>query len=895
MRIFQAGAHVGWIAAVIVISGLAAGKAQDAPTNPQDELKAQIVEWREKVEGSDLEETFKGPAMEALDEAATRLQQAQGFRQQAAVLTKDAPSDPAELERLETELKQLPETKDEPLEMPQDVDRLRARLEAERAAVAQTSSELETAESTLLALRELPVKVANRLPEAKAEVTQKKAKLALIGDPQELSLAANADRLQLEAEITALESEIELLEKQQVGHPTREGIAEAKAELLAARLDRLKDHVTAFETELNLRLESEVDQMRDQVSTVIETVDDPEIVELAEGLKPLVAQLDETTNAIKATVSRLEATGKRLDQLKKESQRLRRQVELGGQDGAFSQVLLDRQRRLEDRRSLDFELRQLDRELSDAQLEGFRLEDEQADLGTMREHWEENAEALGVIEVRASLVERLLNNQRALVGDLARLTADKRAFRDLSHEFAQFLSEQLFLSRSSSPVGPKFFEQLPSTIRWAMSPSHWRELARALVLIPTRHPVSMSVVVLVVTALVVCRRRLKRSIRERSKRIRRISTDRLGHTIRALVETLLLALPVPMLMAFTAWALSSQPWADPWVRGFSSWLGWASWALMWVFSLTELASDDGVGQVHFGWKKEPSARLRSSLKWIAACYLPTLLLSGLTVFESNPSYFDSLGRLGFMIGQCVMAWAFWRMFHPSMGVFSDIIRERPERLLSKGRYVWIGIASGFPLALALMAALGYGITALLLSEFFHVAMRWVAVGVVVYGLLLRWLMIRARRLGLQEAIARRKARQESQAEAEDEDEEFRGETVSVEDAEVEMDLKSVAQQMRRLLRSLIGIGVLLGMVYAAASMLPLAQVSSAKVEGVSWLGLAKAVLIGAVALTVIRNLPGFVDLAGMRALGVAPGVRYAVTTLGQYAVGAVADRKSTRL
>ncbi|MBK1828109.1 mechanosensitive ion channel domain-containing protein [Haloferula rosea] len=885
---FQAGASRWLVTLVITVGWLTAAERQESALDPARELRSEVADLRVSLEASDLDDAGKESVKQVLDTASNRIDAAVQSKQQMEGLGKSSPRGAAELEGLKRELADLPTIESQELEIPEDIDSLRGRLEAERAAVAQASTELGDAQSMLTDLRELPVRVANRLPEAKAEFSQKKAKLALLGEPADESLAAMADRVLVEAEIEALESEIALLERQQVGIATREQVAAARLELVSRRLKLREAAVAVYEGELNRRLENEVARMRDEVRELVREAGDEGIKRLAADLNPLVEQLGSTTDRIENTRSRLDETQQRLDHLKKESERLRRQVELGGKDGAFSQVLLDRRRRLEDGRGLNFDLRTLDEELSDAQLEGYRLEDLSEDLDQLREEWADVPEAMRVLEIRGILLGRLQDNQSALLRDLARLSTDKRAYRDLTQEFSSFLSEQLFLSRSSPPIGTKFFQQLPGSIAWTFSSENWVQLARGLAAIPGRHPFVTSLLVLVVGALLGLRRRLRESIANSGKRIRRISTDRLVHTLRGLLDTLLLAAPLPLVLAFLAWGLSSQPRVDTWVRGFGSWLGWTAWALMWIFSLREMAREEGVGQRHFGWNAGSSERLRHSLGIIAVFYLPILLLTGLTVFESNPGYFDSLGRLSFIVAECVMAWAFWRMFHPSAGVFADIIRERPDRMLSKWRYLWIGLAAGLPIGLAVMAALGYGLTALILSELFHASMRWIGIGVVVYGVLLRWLMIRARRIGLQEAIARRNARRESLEEGEDPDETSTGETVAADDAQVEMDIKSVAQQMRRLLRSLIGVGVLLAMVYTGASMLPLEEVARSEVANFSWLGLIQAVLIGAVSLTVIRNLPGMVDLAGMRASGVAPGVRYAVATLCQYAVGALA-------
>jgi potassium efflux system protein len=58
-------------------------------------------------------------------------------------------------------------------------------------------------------------------------------------------------------------------------------------------------------------------------------------------------------------------------------------------------------------------------------------------------------------------------------------------------------------------------------------------------------------------------------------------------------------------------------------------------------------------------------------------------------------------------------------------------------------------------------------------------------------------------------------------------------------------------------------------------------------EGLTLLGLAKALLIGIVTFIAVRNLPGLLELGVLRATTVEPGTRHAISTLCQYAVIAI--------
>ncbi|BCX48431.1 potassium transporter [Haloferula helveola] len=858
--------------------------AQDAP--PADsELSDAIGAKREALESSDLDDSFKQPAVDKLDEAEGRLKDAQDYSARAEALREATPGLPAEAERLKAELQQVPDSPEAIAEG--SVSELRDRYETERAAVAELEAELSEAERKLVDLKARPVEVGTRLPLASAELSRTDAKLSALGDPAAESLVESADRLLLQAEKAALQAETEMLEQEQVGQAMREEVADLEKQLLEAQLANRRSTVVALEEKLKSQLEGEVNELRKLVDEIAaDAADaDPEIRQLASELPGLVDRLESTADEISDTGEKLDDSRRKLEKLRREDQRLRREVQLGGLEGAFSQVLLDQRRRLPDRRGLDYDLRLLEEEISEAQLAGFRIDDLMAEQRQLEETWEGNREAEPVLRMRGELLDRLGRSQRALIQDLARLGADEKAYRDLTVEFSEFLSEQLFWRRSSKPIGRDFFVDLPGSVGWVFGADRWRSLGESLMSIPSRHPVATVGICLVLIGLVGFRPKLRASIEHSAKRIRRISTDRLVHTLRALLDSLLLAAPVPIALGFLFWALSSEPKADDWVRGIGAWCHWASFTLMWILTLRELSRPGGVGRVHFGWEKEAAEILHKMLGRFALLYLPALLLASLTVFEEDSRYFDSIGRLGFIASQIGITAIFLKMFRPSTGVFAAVVKERPDRLLSKWSGIWYALVVAVPATLAILAALGYALTGMILSEVFQASLRWLGAGVVLYGVLLRWFLIKERRIALSEAIQERKERRE----AAEKPPEGGEETVTVDDEEIEPKLDEVARQTRRLLRSLIGIGVLVAIWYTVSNALPVDQAAGeiAVAGSLDWLGVMQAILIVLVTFTVVKNLPGLLDLGGMRESGMAPGTRYAVATLCQYALAAI--------
>ncbi|GAA5483137.1 mechanosensitive ion channel domain-containing protein [Haloferula sargassicola] len=863
--------------------------AQEAPAPPAadafSDLEAKINQAAADLESSGLDEPFLTQTKDELDKARASVGQARQFRERAAKLEQSGVAAPDEVSRLEGQLAAL--GKPPELKVPKGIDALREQLETARAESARLKAAAGKAADDLTRLQARPVEVGARLPAASAELAQAETRLGALGDAAQESLVQTADRLALQAEVESLRAEVAMLGTEQVGQGLRERIATLDKELLEAQATRAAATVKKLEASLDTKMQDEIEVFRDRVTKIgaWDPKSDPELAQAARGLPELVDELAGKIRKLNELQGQMDRVHRDLENLQKDNTRLQRQAELGGLEGVFSQVLLDLRRRLPDPHGLDFRLKKLEESIAEAQLEDYRLGELRDEHRALAKRWADDPKATAMLKLRGELLSQLSDTQRSLIQDLARFGSDQVAYRDLTVEFSKFVMEQLFLRRSSKPVGRGFFTGLPASAAWLIRGDDWVQVGKSIATIPFRRPVATGFAGLAVLLLVAARRRLRSAIERRNQRIRRISTDRITHTLGGLVASLLLALALPIVLGFVSWGLASDPDAPERARGLATGLAWSAWFLGWILFLGEIARPQGIGPVHLGWTEHSARLLRRTLYPAAAWFVPSLLLVSITIFEDSAVYFDSLGRLAFIIAQVGIASVFARMLHPPTGVFSPIITDRPERLMSRLRWVWFGLAVGVPLALAVLAAIGYSLTALMLQEEFQSSLRWVAGGVVGYGVLLRWFMIKQRRLTLAQAIRERKARREPKNEPQDTEEIV----APVDEDDIELDLDDIARQTRRLLRSLVSVGVIVAIAYAWAGALPLAQVAEhiSIPGGLSWLGLVRAALVLTVTFTVVKNLPGLLDLGGLRESGIAPGTRYAVAALSQYAAAAI--------
>jgi potassium efflux system protein len=303
--------------------------------------------------------------------------------------------------------------------------------------------------------------------------------------------------------------------------------------------------------------------------------------------------------------------------------------------------------------------------------------------------------------------------------------------------------------------------------------------------------------------------------------------------------------------------------------------------------LAAVCRPGGLGACHFGWNQEILARFRSAIHWFLPVYVPALLLTTSSMYGAAADYFDSVGRVSFILAHAWTAVLLWRLLQGPNGVLTTFTREHPTGLVTRWRHLWFPLLLAFPLVLILFASLGYLITAMEFSLGLIMTLALIAGGSVLYGLALRRFKMKQRKLALAEAIERRRARQEAAASEEPQEQAAEIVTVDPEDDE-ERDLESISEQTRTLLRLAFSVAVGVAIIVFWSQTFPLiAVVDSIPVpltEGLTLLGLLQAVLILVVGYFAVQNLPGLIELAVLRTKTIDAGTRTAITTLCQYAV-----------
>ncbi|MFT5042274.1 MAG: potassium efflux system protein [Hyphomicrobiaceae bacterium] len=884
---------------LFAVIGMGALRAQNSGAAPDSEVTtvASVADIEALLAALESNEELAASAKDTIGARYTlaikNLKNAEGRAAKATAFRDSIQTAPDETIALTAQLQALPAPEDVANEVSiqglADPQRL---IISRRSQLEDRRAQLADAERQLVGVGERSKEIDARLPIARNERRNSETKLTAPEIANATSTQQVADRLVVLSKREALSAEIEMLRQEQLTIDLQENTALARRDLLERQLENDGASLKALEALASQRQLTEANTLAERIAAALTVADSERGDEAVAALAAEMQQLSQDNIAAVKQIMEINETfddvTAKLTQLSSEFERIKEKLKLGGLEGTFGQVLAGQRRRLPSPHSFDYALEERRATLLEVRLELGRAERKLKKQPALQKSFAESSPAAvtQLVELRGEVLGKLRTEYRTLVRGLSRLDAEERSYRDKIVDVRDFLAEKEVLTRSSAPLSPRSFKDLPAGVQWLVGPERWRELGRASIGIFQRNPTLSVFIAIVVIALVAMRRRLIRTITESGIQTKRISTDRYAHTFKAVVATGLLTLPVPIVLGFVAWALVRDPNGSDWLRGFSRGLYWSAFIVAGSWFLVSACRRGGLGVAHFRWNEEGAIRVRRALWQSMAVYLPGLVIISSLLFENSSQHFDGVGRIALSLAHLWMAFVLGKLLSPSRGIVAGIIKKHPRRLVAILRYVWYPVVLIFPLALVVLACLGYVLTALILSLLGVSTLGLVAAGVVFYHLVLRWFMINERKLALEEAIEERRARREAAAQTE---EDVVDESIDVE--EPELDLDAVGQQTRSMLRSLtiVGVVIVIWTLWSAQRGLSVHQTLDqfGIVGDFSLLEFVQAVLVGVTFSVVIRNLPGLLELMGLRAAAKDAGTRFAIATLCQYGVAIV--------
>ncbi len=873
-----------------------------ATTTPEAgalEIGKEVLEQRLKAveANSALDEAVRGEVVQRYKEGIAQVDEAIRFRTAAKVYRDVIVSGPAETEKLTTELAGIqttvldsanPQKSLPPEVMDMKLPQLEQRLAAERASLSEFGAELTTiSEQLVVEENSRAAQLQTDLQTARDALTKIDQELALLPEAPTGELD-EARRSLLLARRQAQRAKIEMLEQEQLSREPRIALLSAKKDKLQAQITLQEQLLAVMETQANRLRQQMAEESRltaEQAQTLAEGKGEA-FKNMADEVAGLSAEHVQLTEKLTRLSDRRKAADDKLKTLTTKATNIKTQLSVNGPRGAYGQVLLDEQRSLPPKRFAFQRASALDLEMAEARARKFALDEEvtAANLAVAKSKADPGppSDFDRLMEKKQQVLTNLRDSHRALIDGLDKLSQTEAKYASQLEDYRAFLTEKLFWYRSSSVLGLQTIQELPAAVGALLSPARTGELILAGERILKERYLIVALVALAVILLTVTRPRMIHTLEDLGVKVRKTSQDSYVHTLRALILTVALALPFALFVGYIGWELARVPASavsTTWIYGVSDALLWLSVVSFVLAFLNEVARPRGLGERHFGWKAESMRRLQSDNRLIWWTYVPAYFVVLLTL-NLGPVYFDSLGRVVFLVATLLLAMIARRLFNPKDGVFAGYVEQNTEGWLAKLSWLWYPLLVASPLVFAIMAISGYMLTALTLNYQFQLSATCVAAGPIVYGLTLRAFSINERKLALQRALEQWRHKREAAETTQDE-------IVDVD--ETKIDLKMVGDQTRALLRFIVSLGILVGIWLVWASAVPalrhLDDISA--IGAMSWTDLLTGIVIAIATVVASRNLPGILEIAILRNLPIEQGNRTAIATLIGYIIFAI--------
>ena len=795
-------------------------------------------------------------------------------------------------------------------------DDLAQKLDEEIANLAAVEAKVALLEARLGSEARRPAKIRNEIAAARSQAeglaSQSGDRLARDEGPQ-FEVAA---RLAAETRLEAFQTEIVMLDQELLSYGARNELLKAQRDeatqstsWLAQRIDVLREAVSE-----RRRIEAELPIAQARAALEGASADEPLMRELAEEnlslvelLREQVAELDEL-----AARERERPRGTQVDNAYRSA---RRRLELEDSSAPVGLAIIERRRKLPSTREYTAERRLLSRSITVVSLRLIEAEEEREELRDISAYTdkriaEAGREPLGdlarkefedLVRTHRSLLDRTMANDTALQRRLYDLDDALRLLTEKTTAYDEFLTERLLWVRSTTSVDANTLADLLAELNRYLAPGPWLETFHLSVLRSVEAPIYL-LILLVAAALVWRRKRIRTALVDCGRNVGRIREDTMQSTFEAVVYTLLLAAPAPLVLAAVGGALATTDDAATFARAVGAGLlRMAAWVFFFL-ALRSLFRTGGVADQHFGWDRSALNGLRGQLGWFVAFMFPVLfvLFTSIAVENRPANSGEALTLLAFVALLAGWIALVIGIGHPTKGSARPMLASRSKGALWRRRYVWFPLAVSLPAAAIALELFGFRYIAQKFVQPLFQSIAFLTVVWLAAALVGRWLLMTSRRLAFEEAVAARKAARARQAgESEEAAEGAAGED---DIGAPEVDLSALDADSRKLLNATALLLAVLGLTGIWGDFIPALRVLNdvdlwnkmALVDGaerlvpVTLADLLLAAIIGIGGYILAANLPSLIDIILLKQGSASAGGRYTLETLTRYSIVAFA-------
>lgn len=894
-------------------------KSTNAATKNGSELTLEAIQERVKSveENNELEAGVKARILDNYAKTLVQLKQASdatALGEQYARLTREAPET---LQQIKLQLaKPAPPTA--PVIAPD------ATLAQLQSMLTQAESNFTEAQKSLQSLKEEPkrradlrLEIPKNADSARQQLADIEKQLETKPAPGESADLTNSVHAYLEARKRAITAEMATAQIELQYFDSTGDLLSAQRDRAAQRVLETEEHAKALRAIVNDRRRQEADQQAIE-ATRASVQAHPAVRKIAEVNAALAGRRRTLATTIERTAHEVEHLDQVVQLMDEQFNRISKRYDTAGTTEAIGLLLRKQRDDLPNRTSNVQEINRRTALIAEVCLELIDDEEKRSDLATIDRHVkaimthlqppipENEKEYLQesirqVLEAQRDLYDSLIADTNSYLDNLVEADVRQRQLISKVDEYAAYADERILWIRSAKILGVADLHQLMPAISWLVNGENWVTVGYAIWNDVLNRPLQALLLLAAFLILVLFRRFLRTKITQLGEIAARSNNTAFYPTLWVLLITGLLAIQWPSILYYVGHALTATERGSEFIHAVGQGLRKAGVIYATFEMLRLVCRRHGLGEDHFGWNKTSTRLLRSAISWFMVCGLPLILIVTITESQSNESIKNSLGRLAFLGTLIALMASAHSVMQPVGGALEFAYAAAPKAWATQLKTVWYVLTLLCPLSLGVLSLSGYHYTSVQLA-WRLLATFWLVIGLlIVHATLIRWSLLSYRDLAMRKA---RERRAEAAAGGTPAGTPIAAAASLPGKTQEEVALSDINKQSRKALQLFMAVGMAIGVWLVWGDIMPalgalrnieLWMVETASTDGsasttvlkpVTLADVLLAIVIGSLTFTASRNLPSLLEIALLQRLPLDAGVRYAITTVIQYAITA---------
>jgi len=743
--------------ATVVQVGFAEGQSSTETSITQADIDAKI---KEATDATSLDEATKKETLERLKSATEWLKTAKEAGEKPVQYQADIKSAPEDIReakqalaapRVET---QFNVTETPPLkEIEQSAAEVDARLKQAKETLAKKEETIKRRNARKAELTKL-------IPETEKNFEEAKKAMATALDVT--SLVDTARRIEAETKLFALDRQRTLFPLESKRIDAISELGPLQRDVAKRDLEHLEKESTAWQKFLAESRKRDSDRQAEQARRQLQDAD-PALkslakrnAELAERRKEVVSLIEETGREVKQATSAVET-------IKDDFEKMEEKVKKAGNSTTIG-LLLRRQRdQLPGLKNCRDRLRFISAETPAVHLSLLNLQDEQELLeerdavvagvvarldGTPRQYDDAYfAQMVGdLLTTKEELLTTLTRDHDEYLKLLSELEVAQKELIANARASRAFIDERVLWIRSSEPIGFSHFGEAWIELQDLGQPAQWLAIITALKNRVVQKPLLAVLGALIVVSMLLCRQRFRSQVNRICETDPDTLRARFSPTVEAIVAAALATAFWPGLMWLVGWQLMTVQGMPP--LGIA--LGFGLQSATYVFWLCRFARQicrrNGIAERHFEWSPESVSLARRNLSWLSAIGLPCVFFLSAVTHYREGEWSSFLGRVGFLVGMAALVAFAHATLRVQKGALTGSFARSNNIWFSQLKNVCYFAGVGIPIALAVLAALGYDYSAQRLALRLQATLSVLLAVSLGRAIALRWLAVRKFRL-----------------------------------------------------------------------------------------------------------------------------------------------------